>query len=141
MMTDQKKITEFMVKPRYTYVGVIGSAGRGADQGFVTADNFSKMVDATLVMISEKFAQDEQICLVSGGAAFADHVAVALWNKFHAESENKNIKKLVLFLPSPWNHDAQNPQFEALNHSDGRIANFYHAQFSKSTGIQSLHDL
>lgn len=68
--------------------------------------------------------------VVSGGAAWADHLAVALFLSGHAH-------ELTLHLPAPF----ANGRFLGPNKSAGSISNYYHERFSKVIGIDSLNQI
>lgn len=67
--------------PRSSYrVAIIGSAGRHSAASEWTPQHFRAMCDATLACIRQRFQlQTTQVVLVSGGSAWADHVAVRLF--------------------------------------------------------------
>jgi hypothetical protein len=69
--------------------------------------------------------------LVSGGAAWADHVAVALVASGTVPAEN-----LTLHLPAAM---TQTGYDEATR--DGGIANFYHRLFRQTAGIHGLAEI
>lgn len=70
----------------------------------------------------------EPSTLVSGGAAFADHLAVRAFLRGDAG-------RLDLHLPARLGDDG----FEG--HPDARTANVYHARFSEALGIDSLDEI
>jgi len=73
--------------------------------------------------------------LVSGGAAGADHVAVTLYL-------NNVIPNLKLYLPCEYvNGEYIDNGIENSNKNPGGIANHYHRNFQKCTGINSLSDI
>lgn len=89
-------------------LAIIGTAGRGDDAKKLTIDHWNEMVK-----VAEEIAKFEKATdLVSGGAAWADHVAVQLYF-------NKDIP-LKLFLPA--------------NEDDLMTAQNYHAHFSMAIG-------
>lgn len=65
--------------------------------------------------------------VVSGGAAWADHLAVFLFLEGHA-------KELTLYLPAP----IKDGWFDGPYKSAGSAANFYHGQFSAVVGYHSI---
>lgn len=65
--------------------------------------------------------------LVSGGAAFADHVAVRLFL-------DKVVPELRLHMPAPFIR-------EFSGHPDAAIANRYHQAFSGAVGCDSLGEI
>ena len=74
--------------------------------------------------------------LVSGGAAWADHVAVRLFL-------DKKVPHLRLFLPCEWSggHFYDNGIKEDFKRNPGKTANHYHLKFYKSTFINSLSEI
>jgi len=76
-------------------IGIIGTAGRGLDAKRLTAAHFTAMCEHT-----EKLLQNHNLGVpdrhfVSGGAAWADHVAVRLFLQGRAA-------KLTLHFPTPF---------------------------------------
>jgi hypothetical protein len=69
--------------------------------------------------------------VVSGGAAWADHVAIELFLK-------KEVDQLSLHFPAPWNQE-----FRRFDDTDnGKTANYYHDLFSiKKHGESSFDEL
>lgn len=53
-------------------LSIIGTAGRAEDGPKLTKDHWTRMIDAALTVIE----REKPTALVSGGAAWADHVAV-----------------------------------------------------------------
>ena len=77
------------------------------------------------------------INLVSGGAAWSDHVAIYLFltNKYG---------KLTLYLPCHWNSDLimhEDNNKTGFIHNPDKSANKYHNNFSKVLGYNTLHDI
>jgi len=113
-------------------ISIIGSAGRGNDAKHVSCKRFEAMVNIVETMILNAEYKWDQIQLISGGAAFSDHIAVALFLK-HPDS------KLILYLPCPWD----TTQYHDTGSSDwcvnpGRISNKYHTEFTTKIGYNSL---
>lgn len=67
--------------------------------------------------------------LVSGGAAWADHLAVALFLE-------GRVSGLTLHLPAPLED-----RFIGPPKSAGSVANYYHYRFKQMTGIDGLADI
>jgi len=75
--------------------------------------------------------------VVSGGAAWSDHVAVNLFQR-------GIIKNLTLHLPAPWDSKQQqflNNQASGWILNPGETSNYYHRQFSQTMGFNSLQQL
>lgn len=121
---------------------IIGSAGRLADAKYVCSDNYQWIIKDVELKLREHYpySQDafpENLCLMSGGAAFVDHVAVALKLKYPQI-------QLHLCLPAEW--DSEKNEFKDTGVRDFRVnpggtSNYYHRNFSQSTGIASLLEL
>ena len=113
-------------------VSVIGTAGRKDDIHRLSVSVFLKMfadLKATLLTIAEK----KDLHLVSGGAAWADHLAVFAYLCDLCE-------KLTLYFPA----DFKSTGFIAATNSKtdpGSIANYYHGLFSRKLGRNSIEQL
>ena len=58
-------------------IGIIGTAGRGADLGRLSERSFAKMGEIVYDIITNRLqTQCVEADLISGGAAWADHLAV-----------------------------------------------------------------
>ena len=68
--------------------------------------------------------------LISGGAAWADHIAVHLFN-------GNYVRHLKLHLPAPF----ENGSFLGGYGTSGGAANYYHQKMSKTLGINSLLEI
>src|SRR5438552_2570297 len=90
-------------------VAIVGTAGRGADAGKIDARLFEKMVSEAANIIERRFGlRASDVVLVSGGAAGADHAAVALWLSRNRDTHGSpttvtasGFAGLRLFLPCP----------------------------------------
>lgn len=80
--------------------------------------------------ILKTFSQRGYSTLVSGGAAWADHLAVTAFL-------DGSFDRLVLYGPCEWDDIAI--RFE--DRDDGRIANHYHSSFSRKIGHDTLKDI
>lgn len=105
-------------------LAIIGSAGRRDDADRMTPQLYAAMCSEARTMVRDVGATR----LVSGGAAFADHVAVTLF------LENV-VDELDLHLPAAWDGSAYESR------GDGRTANFYHAGFSSACDVDSLGEI
>jgi hypothetical protein len=110
-------------------LALAGSAGRQADTPKVSRGLYDRMYDETCRTIAE-WRIDH---LVSGGAAFADHLAV------RAFLDGK-VRSLTLYLPARFvgRSYQHNPRFQS---NPGKTSNELHALFSKACGIDSLGEL
>jgi hypothetical protein len=123
-----------------TRIAIIGTAGRRDDAARLSRDTFMAMVRVARAHIDELranghfSASDEPVVAVSGGAAWADHVAVSLFLSGH-------VDMLELHLPCPF--DMANRRFQDDGTRDfrtnpGGTANYYHRQFSAKMGGNTL---
>lgn len=121
-------------------IGIIGPA-RGQDLTLEVWQSVLEQLETFLASRSKAhssfpFLPLPNITLVSGGAAFCDHSAVIMANKFNLPLE--------LHLPCEW--DKKHRKFKDNGHyhwkmNPGRLSNKLHYDFSQVTGIPSLKDL
>lgn len=102
-------------------IAVIGTAGRGRP---MTREHWTFMCASARNMLPRGCE------LVSGGAAWSDHVAVALYLEGFASA-------LHLALPAPV--DMQS--FAGPPKSAGSAANYYHRLFSQTMGFPSIQHI
>lgn len=107
-------------------LGIIGTAGRKQAHRFMTAENYNLMLKESEKIIS-KFGFKT---VVSGGAAFSDHIAVSLFN-------NNIVDNLILMLPDGFDMDSQEYK---IGHY-GNIANDLHQEFNRQCKINSLQEI
>ena len=105
-------------------IALIGTAGRDKSKP-MTANLWAAMVADALDRVPSGAA------LISGGAAWADHLAVELFLLGHASA-------LRLHLPAPF---ATCDAFAGGYGTAGGAANFYHQTFSKTTGKMSVREI
>lgn len=120
-----------------TTVSIIGTSGRA---GNITKEKYIKMIQASIVYL--KSLSLESIILVSGGAAFSDHIAVHIF--LYKEEYKLNIIGLHLDLPCKFDMDTH--KFDDNGNSDwknnpGKVANYYHDRFNIITSKNSYDDL
>ena len=116
--------------PNLIKVAIIGTAGRGANLAKLTPQIFEKMLKCLITIIEADLGLEwKSIQLVSGGAAWADHLAVILYNR-------QICQNLLLYLPTEFKDGAY-----LMNNQIGKTANFYHSQFSKKMGYNTLGDI
>lgn len=105
-------------------LAIIGTAGR--DKTFpMSRTLWDKMVEHTINHVH----QNQVTHVVSGGAAWADHLAVEMFLKGYVE-------KLTLHLPAPLEKKYVGPYKSAAS-----AANYYHQQFSHILGRDTLKEL
>lgn len=121
--------TNETTKPKPTTVSIIGSAGREDDAAKMSAALFLKMTKEADRVIKEDFGLfPENVCLVSGGSSWSDHVAVALYLE-------GSYAALTLHLPSEW------LSVESKYDNKGRRLNELHSQFSDETKTNTLDEI
>lgn len=111
-------------------ISIIGSAKGNID--------FNKLLQISEEYIENNITNDwSKIELISGGAAYCDHIAVKLFIK-HPTS------KLTLHFPCKW--DINNKEFFDTKIIDwktnpGGTANYYHKLFNKKCNLNSFDDI
>lgn len=103
-------------------IAIIGTAGRDKTKP-MTKELWSWMVAHAKAHIPEHSH------LISGGAAWADHLAVWLFIQGHAD-------QLTLHLPAPMETEFIGPYKSAAS-----AANYYHKLFSARIGIDTLDEI
>lgn len=107
-------------------LAIVGTAGR-AKSNPITPDLFQAMIEKAIVVIEDLVDRGMIVdCLVSGGAAGADHVAVNLFR-------NGYVRNLELHLPSAF----VGADSIYCNSSTGNTANYLHRKFSRGFPNQS----
>ena len=114
-------------------LAIIGTAGRKEDGRKLSKPHFDAMCAIASELIVQLGENNYPIThLVSGGAAWADHVAVRLFL-------DHKVKHLRIFMPCEWDNgsfkDTHIPQ------NAGETANYYHKQFHNATRINSLSEI
>lgn len=105
-------------------VAVIGTAGRDKEKP-MTGSLWQAMLEDARSRVTPEDT------LVSGGAAWADHLAVRLFL-------DGSVGHLVLHLPAPLENGAyQGPE----RNSSGSAANYYHGLFKRITGADGLKEI
>jgi len=97
---------------------------------------FDMMTQRVVRLVEDQLQLDwKNIALVSGGAAWSDHIAVRIFLQ-------KQVSSLTLYLPCTLKVEG-NISFENRNSSDktGTTANYYHQQFSQATHCDSLSEI
>jgi hypothetical protein len=109
-------------------MGIIGTAGRRDDGQRMNQQLWENML-AHAIQAVESWEPDT---LVSGGAAWADHIAVELYRA-------GLVKNLRLYLPAPF----KDSKFVAPNDfkHPGSIANYYHRTMSRTLRGSTLREL
>ncbi len=107
-------------------IAIVGCAGRKEDASKMTFELFSAMVCKAEMLVAEHTGAGSDrsaVTLVSGGAAWSDHIAVLLFLRGF-------VGNLELHFPCKW-MDGWNPCFEGkARASPGKYANQLHKEFS-----------
>jgi len=122
-------------------VGIVGTAGRLDDTEKMSKELFESMVERAAQIIEHEFHLDwKDIDLVSGGAAWSDHIAVVLYLRKHPKS-------CKLFVPAAWNNkNPADPHYQegtvdVYGIDAGKNMNMYHRQFSAKIGYDSMEEI
>ena len=117
-------------KPARSTIGIIGTAGRKDDGPRMSRAVYDRMADAARAVIRVR-GSGPTTHLVSGGAAWADHIAVRM-----ALEGVIDPKHLTLHLPA-----ALEQRGFSEAERDGGVANYYHHLFSTRANIDSISEL
>jgi hypothetical protein len=118
-----------------TPVAIIGTAGRKEDKAYLTERHFIRMLDGVYVVLKKVGLSWNDIQLISGGAAWADHLAVNL-------VKIGKVSPLATRLYIPARFDGK--QYVRDNPSSTNTAstcNYYHSEFSKVISRDSLSEI
>jgi hypothetical protein len=122
-------------------IAIIGSAGRGYDQFLVNKTAFLTAIENVFNIVEVRWKLDwNDITLVSGGSAFADHIAVKLYLVLKEEYPKLKLK---LHLPCEWSTLSQSfeePKCEPSTKTASAL-NVLHRKFSLSCELKSLNDI
>lgn len=113
-------------------VAIIGTSGRNPmDSMRLTADHMKWMAENVLCYIEHVIkTTTDNIILISGGSAWADHVAVQLYL-------SHNFAGLELYLPTDF--DVENKKY--ANTYEGTMLNLLHSQCKEKINIDVLNEL
>lgn len=113
-------------------LAIIGVSGRDPQDLKRLNENLMKwMLDNVIIYIELVMKTvPKNIILVSGGSAWADHVAVQLYL-------TDMFAGLELYLPSKFDHK----QKKYVNTHEGRTLNMLHSQCEKKTGFKVFDEL
>ena len=115
-----------------TSLSVIGTAGRKPVGDRINLELYNKAYNALVEYVESLNILAKDLLLISGGAAFADHLAVRFYNEYY-----KSGIKLLLHMPAQF--DKGNSEF--YGNKDANIANNYHQLFSQKCKINSLNEI
>src|SRR6266404_5572719 len=115
-------------------IGIIGTAGRKEDKAKLDKESYDFMYHSVGLLISTYIREDYRV--VSGGASYADHLAVKLYLEGKAKELTLHLPCSFYFeQPSFWNE-----RIEDFKHP-ANILNYYHKLFIKKTGIHSTREI
>jgi hypothetical protein len=105
-------------------LAIIGTAGRKDDAKKLSANSMKIMKKAVITFLKEHAPKDQKVQLVSGGAAWADHVAVQLFLNY------PNRTKLKLHLPCKFRAELHPGYLDTkefnFRTNPGGTCNYYH---------------
>ena len=107
-------------------LGIIGTAGRGEDAALLTANHWRGMLTVAQTVAEVTGATR----LVSGGAAWADALAVELYLRGQTE-------ELSLHLPARFDTHDECPRYDNDDRC-GAVSNRYHKAFTEVVGYDGL---
>lgn len=116
----------------YVKIAIIGTAGRDSDfpQTKDTWENMCNQAKHQIDLYKQKH-NNPHITVVSGGAAWADHVAVWLYLQNHVDA-------IELYLPAP----IKDGKYDSLGFKTaGSISNYYHSKMSNALGYNTIKDI
>lgn len=113
-------------------VAIVGSAGRLDDADRMRPELWRSMVERARGWVRAVASGASSVELVSGGSAFADHLAVRLLLDGQARG-------LTLHLPAAFDREAR--RFAGDASSPGTRLNALHQAFARATGTPSLDEL
>jgi len=121
-----KQLKQLMTeKPTGKTIAIIGTAGR--DKNVI----MDKATWEKMLSDAKKRVSPEDV-LISGGAAWSDHLAVKLFL-------DGKVSGLKLRLPAPI--DPKTGRFVGGFGTSGGAANYYHDSFSKTIGVDTLAEI
>lgn len=118
-------------------ISIIGTSGRKEALKGLSPKLYHSMVRKAEEVIDSLSLSKEEILLVSGGAAWSDHVAVSLFL-------TGNYGGLKLYLPAPFDEEKEaffDTGVVNWKTNPGGTANYYFRPFSRSMGRNMLKDL
>lgn len=119
----------------HSSLAIIGTAGRKEDQSRLTHFHYNRMVSACIKLIEHLQFDLPDLRLISGGAAWADHLVVTLTKRGVVPYENT-----TLYTPSSLTSEGYVGENE-FSKKTANTANYYHRLFSNCVGIDSIKEL
>lgn len=130
-------------------VAIVGTAGRGPDLNLLLDSKgfYEAMIKKArnCILAFSQLLGDPEVELVSGGAAWADHIAVLLFlESVHRppHHEDVGVRALKLHLPCPLEQEGFfDSKARGSYANPGKVANAYHALFKAHAKIDSINQL
>lgn len=122
----------------YPSLAIIGTAGRKEDKQYLTAMHYERMIQSVILLMDYLKVEHQSVKLISGGAAWADHLVVSM-----ALLEIVRPENVTVFLPT----DLTDGGFMGGDEKSQKTADtamWYHRSFSHVIGrntVQELRDL
>ena len=117
-------------------IAIIGTASE--KNGNLTYRKWKRLIrksEEFILQITEDPDNWKDIHLISGGAAWCDHVAIYLYKKYP-------LCRLTLYFPCKWKNDKFDDDGQShWSNNPGRLANNYHNKFSEKVGWETLLDI
>ncbi len=111
-------------------VSIIGTAGRDKNIKKLNINLYKKMINIADKIIKEEFKLNtKDVCLVSGGASWSDHVAIELF-------KTGLYSNIELHLPAKFTNDKYD-----LYSKEGLYSNKLHEVFSEKVSKNTLLDI
>jgi hypothetical protein len=120
------------------YIAIIGTRGDVSKEKIVyTKHQYEKMLT-----LSEEYIQSlpyaySEICLLSGGCSFSDHIVITLFNK--AKQEYTPFHSLIIFSPAKW--DKIHKRYLLSSNRTAKELNSLHEEFSKRLLRNTLEEI
>jgi len=112
-------------------VSIIGTCGR-SNKELLNLNVYNKMIERAKYIIEKEFKLDpKNIMLVSGGAAWSDHIVISLYLENY-------VNQAKLYLPTEFDNITKKYKENNSKYDAGRVSNYYHKLFSDKTKINSL---
>lgn len=122
---------------KFVTVAIIGTANRKKELlSKMSVELYEKMVKrAHKTIVNDLNLDMSNVILVSGGAAWSDHVAVSLFNRYCYNA-------LKLYIPCDWKESKYHDNgARGWRHNPGYSANLYHRQFSDIMLCDTLKEI
>ena len=120
----------------YPSIAIIGTAGRKDDKARLTHRHYDRMFKALTKLIGLLEIDTKTVKVYSGGAAWADHLAVTL-----ALLGGCDPKNLTLFLPTAIDQRVGFIGRTAAEEKTAGICNFYHKSFKDVSGHDGINQI